>query len=66
MALAILALQTITHNKYIGYLLALGLFIVNALLQGLGINIYGMARARTPKSKKPDKSGFRLPASGFR
>lgn len=58
MALAILALQTITNNKYLGYLLAIGLFLANTVLQGLGINHRLANYASLPPLSYSDLNGY--------
>lgn len=58
MALAILALQTITNNKYLGYLLAIGLFMADTVLQGLNINHRLASFASLPPLSYSDLNGY--------
>lgn len=58
MALAILALQTITNNKYLGYLLAIGLFMADTVLQGLDINQRLASFASLPPLTYSDLNGY--------
>jgi ABC-2 type transport system permease protein len=58
MALAILALQTITNNKYLGYLLAIGLFMADIALQSLNINHRLASFASLPPLSYSDMNGY--------
>ncbi len=58
MALAILALQTITNNKYLGYLLAIGLFMADTVLRSLGINHRLASFASLPPLSYSDLNGY--------
>ncbi|MES2015556.1 MAG: M1 family aminopeptidase [Pseudomonadota bacterium] len=58
MALAMLALQTITNNKYLGYLLAIGLFMSNTVLQSLNINHRLASFASLPPLTYSDLNGY--------
>jgi ABC-2 type transport system permease protein len=58
MALAILAVQTITNNKFLGYLLAVGLFMSDTALTALGVNNRLASFASLPPLSYSDMNGY--------
>lgn len=66
MALAILALQTITNNKYLGYLLAVGLVMADTVLQSLNITQRLASFASLPPLSYSDLNGYGHFLTGWR
>ncbi|MES2321878.1 MAG: M1 family aminopeptidase [Pseudomonadota bacterium] len=58
MALAILSLQTITNNKYIGYGLAIALFLSNTVLTGMDLDHKLYSFAALPTLTYSDLNGY--------
>ncbi len=58
MGLAILALQTIVNNKYLGYLLAIGLFVSDMLIKSLGHEHNLASFASLPTLVYSDMNGY--------
>ena len=58
MGLAILALQTITNNKYLGYLLAIGLFMSDMLIKSQGFDHHLASFASLPTLIYSDMNGY--------
>ena len=58
MGLAILALQTMVNNKYLGYLLAIGLFMSDMLIKSLGFEHNLASFASLPTLVYSDMNGY--------
>lgn len=58
MAFGILALQTIVNNKYLGYLLGVGLFMLESALGSLGIEHRLFSFAALPPLTYSDMNGY--------
>jgi ABC-2 type transport system permease protein len=58
MALAVLSLQTITNNKFIGYGLAIALFLANTVLNGMDLNHKLYSFAALPELIYSDVNGY--------
>ena len=58
MAMAVLSLQTITNNKYIGYGLAIVLFLSNTVLNGMDLNHKLYSFAALPELIYSDINGY--------
>jgi ABC-2 type transport system permease protein len=58
MALAVLSLQTITNNKFIGYALAIVLFLSNTMLNGMDFNHKLYSFAALPTLTYSDLNGY--------
>jgi ABC-2 type transport system permease protein len=58
MALALLSLQTITNNKYIGYALAIALFMTDTVLNGMDLNHKLASFAALPALTYSDVNGY--------
>lgn len=58
MAMAVLSLQTITNNKFIGYALAIGLFLLNTVLNGMDLNHKLYSFAALPTLVYSDVNGY--------